>query len=49
MVIKTRTNSNNDEYKTYTAIMVKPQSEDKDAGRRIDYQLEFRNLYLVTL
>lgn len=44
VIIQTRTNSNSDAYKTYSAIMVKPQSEDKDASRRIDYLIEFRNL-----
>lgn len=43
--IRTRTNDSSDAYKYYQAVMVWPtQNEDKDARRRVNFSIEFRNL-----
>lgn len=41
--IRTRTNEA-DAYEVYSAVMIWPDDEEKDAGRRINFTLEFRNL-----
>ena len=47
--IKTRTNDSADSYQVYTATMVWPQSEERDAdGRRLDFVVEFINLQEYT-
>ena len=41
--IKTRKNDN-DDYQVYRAVMVWPEEEEKFAGRRLDFVIEFRDL-----
>ena len=42
--IETRTNDTVDVFDQFTATMIWPADEMKDAGRRIDFVIEFRNL-----
>ncbi len=42
--IKTRKNNTLDAYQVYTAVMIWPEEEEKRAGRRMDFVIEFRNL-----
>ncbi len=42
--IKTRKNNTSDAYQVYTAVMIWPEEEEKRAGRRLDFVVEFRNL-----
>lgn len=44
--IRTRTNEA-DAYAVYSAVVLWPDDEDKDAGRRIGFVLEFRNLVAI--
>jgi hypothetical protein len=42
--IETRTNDTVDVFDQFTTMMIWPLEENKDAGRRIDFVIEFRNL-----
>jgi hypothetical protein len=42
--IRTRKNDTADAYATYSAIMLWPDGEERDAGRRISFSVEFRGL-----
>lgn len=47
--IWTRTNDSTDAFKVFTATYTWPEgNENKDALKRLDFVLEFRNLVLVT-
>jgi hypothetical protein len=46
--ITTRISDNADEYKTFSAVMLWPQEEEKDAGKRPDFTLKFQRLAEVT-
>lgn len=46
--IATRKNDSADAYVTYRAVMEWPQEEEKDAGRRMDFELRFTCLEVIT-
>lgn len=47
--IRTRTNDSSDSFKYFSAVMVWPtQSEELDARRRVNFEIEFRGLVEVT-
>lgn len=45
--VRTRTNDNSDAYVTYDAVMLWPDEEPKQAGRRFPFVLQFRDLILL--
>ena len=47
--IITRCSDTTDEYRAYRAIMVWPEEEGKDAFRRIDFDIQFRQMVEVEL
>lgn len=46
--IETRTNDNSNEFRQYETIMLWPGAEDRDAGRALGFDLEFRIIEDVT-
>lgn len=42
--IQMRKNDTSDAYQVYTAVMIWPPVEEKHAGKRLDFNLEFRDL-----
>lgn len=46
--IRTRVYDNEDEYRYYSAIMVWPVPEKRDAGTRLDFVIRFRALVQIT-
>ena len=46
--IKTRKNDSTDAYQVYTAVMIWPEEEEKQAGRRLDFVIQFVNLQEYT-
>ena len=42
--IRTRKNDTADAYVTYSGVLIWPDSEERDAGRRINFSIEFRGL-----
>ena len=46
--IRTRTNESTDNYKYFSAVMVWPADEAKDADLRLNFVIEFRRLVEVT-
>ncbi len=45
--IETRVHDNSDSYDVFTARMIWPEEEEKDAFRRMDFDIEFRHLVAV--
>lgn len=45
--IRTRTNDNVDEYKAFQATMAWPLTEDKYAGRRVNFAIQFTHMVLT--
>jgi hypothetical protein len=45
--IRTRTNESSDAYSTFSAVMMWPDDEDKQTGRRVNFAVDFKNI--VTL
>jgi len=46
--IQTRKNDTSDAYQVYTAVMVWPEEEQRENGRRLDFVIEFRDLVEYT-
>jgi len=46
--IRTRKTDSADAYTDYRAIMIWPDDEERDAGRRLDFLIEFRQLVVAT-
>ena len=47
VTISTRTNESADTYANFSAIMIWPQEETKDAGRRIPFVVKFQKLTAI--